>query len=236
MGEESTGRGGGASLLGEKRARFWSDAFWRIGVTLTLQDIEFLSHYIAESDAIEQIMRSPDEALRQIKIGRKRGHVGAYGHLLLAQMNGELISEEMILRVQGLIVAEQPAYGQRKLPKQWVGQWRNVGVSVGGRNCPHSSTVPESMEHLVRRLHAWQKHGWVMLSPQENVRFIARAHFDYLTIHPFADGNGRSSRVPRGYRNIAGARRQGARGTAVRGARLPDRRSIGSTFRNDLLP
>ena len=169
--------------------------FWRVDMTLTQDVIEFLAHYIVESDAIEHITRSYDEVLAQLSSGYTDGHVGAYIHLLTALENGELISEGLIREVQALIVTEQTAYGQRALHEKHIGAWRTIGVTVGGRDCPSPLFVPESMERFVRRVHSWQKHRFARMSPLDNMRFVAKSHFEYLDIHPFADGNGRSSRA-----------------------------------------
>ncbi len=164
-------------------------------MVLTPHEIDFLAHYIVESDAIERITRFHDEVAAQIKEGYALGHVGAYMHLLTALENGELISEGLIREVQELIVTEQPKYGQRALPEIHIGAWRTVGVSVGGRDCPLPLFVPKLMERFVRRVHSWQKHRFAILSPLDNMSYVARSHFEYLDIHPFVDGNGRSSRA-----------------------------------------
>lgn len=155
----------------------------------------FLSHFIVESDAIECVMRTPLEVLKQLHDGYAEGHVGAYIRVLSAHENKEMLSKELICDIQSLIVSEQPAYGERTLRAEHIGRWRNVTVRVGGRTCPPPQTVSKKMKHLIGAIHAWQKHGWTMRTPEENVRFIAGTHFNFLHTHPFADGNGRTSRA-----------------------------------------
>ena len=155
----------------------------------------FLSHFIVESDAIECVMRTPLEVLKQLHEGYAEGHVGAYIQLHSAHENKEMLSKEMICGVQSLIVTEQPTYGVKGLRSDQIGRWRNVRVSVGGRACPRVSVVSKKMKHLIDAVRAWQKHGWAMRTPEENVRFIAGTHFSFLHTHPFVDGNGRTSRA-----------------------------------------
>lgn len=162
---------------------------------LSSEEKKFLATYIVESDAIERITRSHEEVLAQIEAGYTKGHVGAYLYLIRELEQGALLSAKMICHVQSLIVSEQEKYGHQPLPKKQVGRWRTVGVSVGGRTCPHSKIVPTLMGHLIGDIQRTQKLLAKVESPRENVYFMATAHYAYLHIHPFADGNGRSSRA-----------------------------------------
>ena len=161
-------------------------------MSLSTAESEFLATYIVESDAIERIVRTKEGVLEQIKAYYPEGHVGAYG--MLTSFGG-LLTGKLIREVQALITSEQGVYGVRELPRKWVGKWRDIGVSVGGRSCPHYATIPESMRKLIMQTQKWQKGDCIKMSREENIRFIARMHYDYLRIHPFADGNGRSSRA-----------------------------------------
>ncbi len=164
-------------------------------MNLSDSEMEFLADYIVESEAIENIERSREEVLAELMLGKTDGHVGAYLYLFAAHKRGEMISGKMIRHVQGLIVSEQPKFGARTLHSSQIGKWRKVGVSVGGRQCPHSSTVPGLMKQFVADVRHMQKHIWQTMTAKENVCFTASAHFAYLHIHPFVDGNGRSSRA-----------------------------------------
>ena len=164
-------------------------------VSLSEKEKRFLAQYIVESDAIERVIRSLDEVLKQIEQGYTKGHVGAYLYLIRELERGALLSAKMICLVQSLIVSEQEKYGHQPLPKKQVGRWRTVGVSVGGRTCPHSKMVPTLMAQLIGGIRGTQKLLAKAESPNENVYFIASVHYAYLHIHPFADGNGQSSRA-----------------------------------------
>lgn len=161
---------------------------------MNLEKIEFLVHFICESDAIENI--ADDRALvrSQLRGRRKRGHVGAI--LLLGELASrkELLTEDVIKRVQSLIVTEQPKKGQRKLAKKHRGQWRDCNMRIGDRVCVSWAEVHERMNTLIEETAHWQK-TCGKLSAVQRVAAIARFHYAYEDIHPFADGNGRSGRA-----------------------------------------
>lgn len=68
------------------------------------------------------------------------------------------------------------------------GQWRTLGVQVGGRICTHFTTVPRMMAEWL--------HNWNTVTPNcplEN--WFKVAHVNFEQIHPFVDGNGRTGRM-----------------------------------------
>lgn len=155
---------------------------------------EFLVHFICESDAIERIDDDPVLILRQLKRKNVRGHVGAILFLRTCATAKETLTEDMIKNVQRLIVSEQHKKGAHKLAKRDRGNWRNRNVWVGGRLCEDPITVPASMETHVQQIVHWQEQCH-LLSEGENIQTIARQHLEFLRIHPFVDGNGRTSRA-----------------------------------------
>ena len=100
----------------------------------------FLAEFIYESDLIENIRDDIDLLERQITEGKKDGHAGAM--LLLESLaqsgnGGSLVDKEFVCQIQGLITAEQHLKpGGPELPRKWIGKYRDVNVSVGGRKCP----------------------------------------------------------------------------------------------------
>lgn len=104
---------------------------------------------------------------------------------------------DAVSRAQGL-TADQIAEVQRVLLERhsptMVG-WRDGPVWIGGAGStpvtadfvgPHSRRIPELVDDLVR----FTDRNDLLLLPQ-----IALAHAQFETIHPFADGNGRTGRA-----------------------------------------
>lgn len=160
------------------------------------QLVEFLTKFIVESDAIESIEDNPNVVRKQLEANSPEGHVGAL--LLLESLSyeeGVVLTEDIVREVQGLITAEQHVKpGGSVLPLEYVGKYRLVNVLIGGRRAPLPIAVPILMMDWIMRVENWQKHGFCQANIS-NLLQIARFHFEYENIHPFADGNGRSGRA-----------------------------------------
>ncbi len=86
--------------------------------------------------------------------------------------------------------------------KDWVpGQWRTGAVYVVGTNIlgrykiyegPPAAEVPKLMSKLMREVKALDK---AELSQTEAFYYAALLHLQFVKIHPFNDGNGRTGRV-----------------------------------------
>lgn len=163
---------------------------------LDKKSIQFLIRFIVESDAIERIQADIKIVNAQLKRGMRNGHVGAL--LLLerrSQEKEETLTKDLVCQVQKLITAEQHTKpGGHRLKREQIGNYRVVNVSIGGRIAPDPGLVPSLMLTWVGRVTAWQRECHSYTQPS-NLREIARYHFEYEHIHPFADGNGRSGRA-----------------------------------------
>lgn len=158
--------------------------------------IPLLAEFIYESDLIENIRDDRELLERQLLERKSDGHVRAVLYLeSLAKNKRRLLVEADIKKVQGWITAEQ---GEKRpdlrLKPEWIGKYRNVGVSIGGENRPPYFKVPEYMLDFISKIQQWQKCRQEF-NELQNLAMLADYHYYFETIHPFADGNGRTGRA-----------------------------------------
>jgi Fic family protein len=101
----------------------------------------------------------------------------------LAGDPGQALTEELVREIQ---------YRTTRgidYPHNTPGRYREHGVSVGTYFAPDAADVPRLMREFVAWLRSGPARGWPAA-----IRAIA-AHFYLVAIHPFGDGNGRTSRA-----------------------------------------
>jgi len=76
------------------------------------------------------------------------------------------------------------------------GDYRLLNVFAGARRFPDSSKVPALMETLVREIN--EKTGKAKTFNQK-CELAFEVHYKFVSIHPFADGNGRTTRLLMNY-------------------------------------
>jgi Fic-DOC domain mobile mystery protein B len=69
---------------------------------------------------------------------------------------------------------------------RWAGQYRKTGKNIGVQ----ASRIPESLANLLKDTEYWIEHG-TFSGDEIGVRF----HHRLVSIHPFANGNGRHARL-----------------------------------------
>lgn len=91
------------------------------------------------------------------------------------------IAERDVLDIHSLIL--------RKIDDSNTGRYRNVGVRIAGVPVvlPNPLKVPKLMKEFFMWLHSENK--------DHAVKIATEAHLRFVTIHPFADGNGRTARL-----------------------------------------
>jgi len=72
---------------------------------------------------------------------------------------------------------------------EWAGKYRRTEVFVRGSDAefPAPNAVPYAMQEFIQWLQGQQE--------THPVRVAAEAHFKFVSIHPFVDGNGRTARL-----------------------------------------
>ena len=152
--------------------------------------IRFTSH----STAIEgnTLTRRETKAVLEdgITIGGKslREHLEAVGHshaidyMEALVQRDEALTERTLKEIHNLIL--------RNIDGANAGTYRrmNVLISGAGHIPPPAERVPEKMESFFQ----WCGAARGELHP---VEFAARVHADFVNIHPFKDGNGRTARL-----------------------------------------
>ena len=129
-------------------------------------------------------------ALEGITVGGKtlREHFEAVNHkeaiLYIEELvkSSELLSEHDIKSVHALIL--------KNIDANNAGSYRNINVLISGaqHKPPLSIDVPSKMQEFI----SWYEKEHKNLHP---IELAARVHVDFVGIHPFIDGNGRTSRL-----------------------------------------
>ncbi len=154
---------------------------------------DLIVRWTYHSNAIEGntlTLQETKVALEGITIGGKsiREHLEAVNHknaiLLLEDLvqKNELLTEWTIKSLHQLIL--------KGIDDDNAGRYRSVNVRISGAEHlpPEHFRVPELMEQFI----AWYQTDAMALHPVERA---ARVHSDFVKIHPFVDGNGRTSRL-----------------------------------------
>ena len=153
---------------------------------------KILLDFTYHSNAIEgntlSLMETKIVLFDGITIGGKtvREHVEAINHLnafswLLEQAkNPEIATIDEIKYLHSLVLCGL----------ECAGQWRTVQVYILGAE--HTPPPPERLMICLNEMTAWIENQAYELHPIERA---ARLHADLATIHPFTDGNGRTSRL-----------------------------------------
>ncbi len=99
----------------------------------------------------------------------------------LAQKGHQFLEEKDILYIHSLIL--------KGINDAWAGRYRQVPVRISGSEVvlPNYVKVPSLMENFMRWLQSIQG--------EHPVKIAADAHYKLVSIHPWIDGNGRTSRL-----------------------------------------
>ena len=157
------------------------DDWFRIELTYTSNAIEYnsLSRY-QTALVVEQGLTTAGKTLRE--------HLEAVNHVKALEWVREQSSrkisslkEEDILKIHSFIL--------KRIQSDYAGRYRDVNVGIRGSDVkfPDHSDVPERMADFMAWLTQEQE-----LHP---VDLAAQVHYRFVSIHPFIDGNGRTTRL-----------------------------------------
>lgn len=126
--------------------------------------------------SLEKDLGNPDDSKNAI---RMKDNIKAFEYLL-ENLNIPL-SEQMIIKVANLINASSIYISEG---------YRNYGEYLAESNIPISN--PKSIRNDMLKLINDYYYNWKDMDPFERE---ARFHIDFIRIHPFEDGNGRTGRL-----------------------------------------
>ena len=109
------------------------------------------------------------------------GHAKAYDYIYTL-MQGETIGEAQLKTIHRLFYS--------LIDETQAGEYRKEKVIISGSKYP--VPPPEKIESLMNKFFQWLKVAEKELHP---VEFAAKAHKEFVFIHPFVDGNGRVARL-----------------------------------------
>lgn len=75
---------------------------------------------------------------------------------------------------------------------EWAGKWRTINVYVGQINPPPPEKIPNLMYQYIDNLNYKISNA---KSKAEQLEAIAYGHYEFIKIHPFNNGNGRTGRL-----------------------------------------
>lgn len=154
--------------------------YYRIGLTWTSNAIE--GNTLTESETkvvIEDGLTIGGKPLHDHL--EAQGHAEAYEYMLNLVSRGD-VSEDDILMLHRLFY--------RKIDDVNAGVYRKSQVFISGSEypLPGPGKVPQLMKEMVQKLKDYR-------AKEHPVIAAARAHLDFVFIHPFIDGNGRVARL-----------------------------------------
>lgn len=161
----------------------------------TLESLEknFKLEWTYNSNAIEGntlTLKETKVALEGITIGGKtvREHLEAINHDEAISMIEEIVADNEELTEMD--IKNIHALVLKGIDNENAGRYRTENVIISGATHipPESVIVPELMEKLIYRYDEWEK-------KYHPIIVAALLHAEFVKIHPFIDGNGRTARL-----------------------------------------
>lgn len=108
----------------------------------------------------------------------------AAAELFVFELDSETeISTQLLLEIHSIAFSEL---------YDWAGIWRTTNVTVGQLTPPEPSKVLQLMYQFIDNLN-FKIHNAV--TQKDHIDCLAFAHYEFIRIHPFNNGNGRTGRI-----------------------------------------
>ncbi len=154
----------------------------------------FMKNFIMESDLIENLFFNQTKLLYNHPFNKNMGHFGALQYAIKIAEKKHFLEQSDIIKIQKMILEEQKVY--KDISDAYIGEYRKINVKIKNSNIvfPHFTQIPSRMKNFARKVNQWQtsigRH-----CKEQNIEIIGRFHHMLESIHPFADGNGRTGRL-----------------------------------------
>jgi Fic family protein len=162
------------------------------GIVKNLHE-ELVLRWTYNSNAIEGntlTLKETKVALEGITIGGKtiREHFEAINHKEAILFIEDLVKKKEAITEWNIKLIHQLIL--KNIDDRNAGVYRSINVTISGAKHmpPEFIHLNEEMQSFIK----WYKTKWKSLHPIERA---ARVHVDFVKIHPFVDGNGRTSRL-----------------------------------------
>ena len=93
------------------------------------------------------------------------------------------ISTQLLLEIHNIAFSEL---------YDWAGSWRKTTVTVGQLTPPEPSKVLQLMYQFINNLNFKVRNA---ATQQDHIDCLTFAHYEFIRIHPFNNGNGRTGRI-----------------------------------------
>jgi Fic family protein len=160
--------------------------FLTVELTYTSNFIEGNTLTRAETQAVIEYGTAP-AGKKIVEVLEARNHAKALDYVLKEAENKEPLNELVILKTHELLT-----HGILEPTESGIYRNRRVFITGSSHVPPNPLKVPDLMTDLIN----WYKEQKRLLHP---IELAAEFHYKLVSIHPFLDGNGRTSRLMMNY-------------------------------------